>query len=135
MRRLDDIIQISAENPDADFAGPFGGFQTDTNGIPTASNCAALAQAAALAGGGGTTASATNITNLCSGSAAFFNAGQNQAPDFVARWRIEQPWGHLHLGAVVRDITLNDGESFKVAKDTSGNNWDTTTPILSIASA
>lgn len=30
-------------------------------------------------------------------------------------------------------ITLNDGESFKVAKDTSGNNWDTTTPILSIA--
>lgn len=30
-------------------------------------------------------------------------------------------------------ITLNDGESFKVAKDTSGNNWDSSTPILSIA--
>jgi hypothetical protein len=30
-------------------------------------------------------------------------------------------------------ITLNDGESFKVAKDTSGNNWDSTTPILSLA--
>lgn len=29
-------------------------------------------------------------------------------------------------------VTLNDGESFKVAKDTSGNNWDTTTPLLSI---
>src|SRR5438128_639178 len=103
-------VAVAADNPDADFAGPFGGFQTDTNGIPTASNCAALAQAAALAGGGGTTASATNITNLCSGSAAFFNAGQNLAPDFVTRWRIEQPWGHLQLGAVVRDITLNDGE-------------------------
>jgi hypothetical protein len=103
-------VAVAAENPDADFAGPFGGFQTDTTGIPSASNCAALTQAAALAAGGGTTASATNITNLCSGSAAFFNAGQNQAPDFVARWRIEQPWGHLHLGAVVRDITLNDGE-------------------------
>jgi len=76
-------IAVAAENPDADFSGPFGGFQTDTNGIPTASNCAALTQAAALAAGGGTTASATNITNLCSGSAAFFNAGQNLAPDFV----------------------------------------------------
>src|SRR5713101_2418451 len=103
-------LAVAAENPDSDFAGPFGGFQTDTNGIPTAANCAALTQAAALAAGGGTTASATNITNLCSGSAAFFNAGQNLAPDFVIRSRIEQPWGHLQLGAVVRDITLNDGE-------------------------
>src|SRR5712664_3123699 len=103
-------VAVAVENPDADFAGPFGGFQTDTNGIPTASNCAALAQAAALAGGGGTTASATNITNLCSGSAAFFNAGQNLAPDFVIRTRIEQPWGHLQFGALVRDIPLNDGE-------------------------
>jgi hypothetical protein len=30
-------------------------------------------------------------------------------------------------------ITLNDGESFKAAKDTLGNNWDSTTPILSLA--
>lgn len=29
-------------------------------------------------------------------------------------------------------VTLGDGESFKIAKDTAGNNWDTTTPILSI---
>jgi hypothetical protein len=57
-----------------------------------------------------TTNAATNISNLCSGSSAFFNAGQNQAPDFIARWRIEQPWGHLQIGTVVRDITLNDGE-------------------------
>src|SRR6267143_1033300 len=103
-------IAVAAENPDADFAGPFGAYQTDTNGVPTASNCAALTQAAALAAGGGTTASATNITNLCAGSTAFFNAAQNLAPDFVIRTRIEQPWGHLQFGAVVRDITLNDGE-------------------------
>src|SRR5437763_5626889 len=70
-------VAVAAENPDSDFTGPFGAFQTDTNGVPTASNCAALTQAAALAGGGGTTAAATNITNLCSGNAAFFNAGQN----------------------------------------------------------
>jgi hypothetical protein len=29
-------------------------------------------------------------------------------------------------------VALGDGESFKIAKDTAGNNWDTTTPILSI---
>src|SRR6266566_3529357 len=103
-------VAVAMENPDADFAGPFGGFQTDTNGIPTASNCAALTQAAFFVNGAATTASATNITKLCSGSAAFFNAGQNLAPDFVIRGRIEQPWGHLQVGAVVRDITLNDGE-------------------------
>jgi len=57
-----------------------------------------------------TTNAATGISNLCSGSAAFFNAAQNLAPDFIARWRIEQPWGHLQAGAVVRDLTLNDGE-------------------------
>src|ERR1700732_1276127 len=109
-------IAVAAEQPNADFSGPFGAFATDTNGIPTASNCAALTQAAlttatftppaTLA----TTNAATNISNLCTGSAAFFNAGQNLAPDVVARWRIEQPWGHLQIGTVVRDITLNDGE-------------------------
>jgi hypothetical protein len=56
-----------------------------------------------------TTNAATNITNACLGNAAFFNAAQNLAPDFIARWRIEQPWGHLQVGAVARDITLNDG--------------------------
>src|ERR1700732_5196511 len=105
----------AAEQPNADFSGPFGAFATDTNGIPTASNCAALTQsaltAATLTGGVLTTTNAaTGISNLCSGSSAFFNAAQNLAPDFVARWRIEQPWGHLQIGTVVRDITLNDGE-------------------------
>jgi hypothetical protein len=108
-------IAVAAENPNADFSGPFGAFATDTNGIPTASNCAALTQSAlttaTLTGGVLTTTNAaTNISNLCSGSSAFFNAAQNQAPDFIARWRIEQPWGHLQAGAVVRDLTLNDGE-------------------------
>ena len=109
-------VAVAAENPNADFSGPFGAFATDTNGIPTASNCAALTQAALTTATFTppatltTTNAATNISNLCSGSAAFFNAAQNQAPDFIARWRIEQPWGHLQAGAVVRDLTLNDGE-------------------------
>src|SRR5438477_206807 len=100
-------IAVAAENPDADFAGPFGAYGTDTNQIPTEASCAALTQTALTTT---TTNAATNITNACLGNPAFFNAAQNLAPDFVLRWRIEQPWGHLQAGGVVRDLTLNDGE-------------------------
>src|SRR5436190_6933040 len=100
-------VAVSAEQPNGDFSGPFGQFGTDTNQIPTEASCAALTQTALTTA---TTNAATNITNACLGNPAFFNASQNIAPDFVARWRIEQPWGHLQLGTVVRDITLNDGE-------------------------
>ena len=99
-------VAVSAEQPNGDFSGPFGQFGTDTNQIPTEASCAALTQTALTTT---TTNAATNITNACLGNAAFFNAGQNLAPDFVARWRIDQPWGHIQVGTVVRDITLNDG--------------------------
>jgi hypothetical protein len=100
-------VAVAAEQPNGDFSGPFGQFGTDTNQIPTEASCAALTQTALTTA---TTNAATNITNACLGNAAFFNASQNIAPDFVARWRIEQPWGHIQAGTVVRDLTLNDGE-------------------------
>ena len=100
-------VAVAAENPNGDFSGPFGQFGTDTNQIPTIASCTALTQTALTTT---TTNAATNITNACLGNPAFFNASQNLAPDFVLRWRIEQPWGHLQAGGVVRDLTLNDGE-------------------------
>src|SRR5262249_23289279 len=57
---------------------------------------------------GGTTF-ANNITNACLGNAAFFNPSQDLAPNFVARWRIEQPWGHIQAGVQTILYTLNDG--------------------------
>jgi hypothetical protein len=106
-------IAVAAEQPNADFSGPFGQFGTDTNAIPTMASCTALTSPTVTAGVGsvvvGGTTFANNITNACLGNPAFFNAAQNLAPDFVARWRIEQPWGHLQAGTAVRDITLNDG--------------------------
>src|SRR5438045_1195721 len=88
-------VAVAAENPNADFSGPFGQFGTDTNQIPTEASCAALTQTALNTVGPPAVNAATNITNACLGNPAFFNAAQNLAPDFVARWRIEQPWGHL----------------------------------------
>jgi hypothetical protein len=105
---------VSAENPNPNIAGPFGTYFTDTNQIPTAASCAALATPAVNAAGvasvaGSTTAITTNVTNACLGNAAFFNPSQDLMPTFVARARVDQSWGHLQFGTSVKGYTLNDG--------------------------
>src|SRR5436305_33906 len=61
-------VAAAAENPNADFSGPFGEFGTDTNQIPSEASCAALTQTALTTT---TTNAATNITNACLGITAF----------------------------------------------------------------
>jgi hypothetical protein len=95
-------LAIAAENPNPNFAGPFGAFFTDTNQIPNSAACAALTSSTAT--------NTTNITNSCLGNAAFFNPSQDIAPTLVARWRIEQPWGHIQAGVTSVVFALNDGE-------------------------
>src|SRR5947207_5070045 len=106
-------VAVAAENPSPNFAGPFGTFFTDTNQIPNMAACSALTTpaiggATGTATIGGTTV-ASNITNACLGNAAFFNPSQDLAPNFVGRWRIEQPWGHIQAGVQTILYTLNDG--------------------------
>jgi hypothetical protein len=107
-------VAVAAENPSPNYAGPFGTFFTDTNQIPNMAACTALTTptisttATGSATIGGTTV-ANNITNACLGNAAFFNPSQDIAPNFVARWRIEQPWGHLQAGVQTITYALNDG--------------------------
>src|SRR5207237_111474 len=95
-------VAVSAENPSPNFAGPFGTFFTDTNQIPNMAACSALTTPATAGATGtvsiGGTTVARNITNACLGNSAFFNPSQDLAPNFVARWRIEQPWGHIQVG-------------------------------------
>jgi hypothetical protein len=67
----------------------------------------AIGAAGTGAVGGGTIA--TNITNACLGSGAFFNTLQDLMPTFVLRGRIDQPWGHLQVGLTTVGYTLNDG--------------------------
>jgi len=106
---------VSAENPNSLFAGPFGSYYIDTNQIPNAASCAALATPAVNAAGvasvaGSTTAITTNVTNACLGNAAFFNPAQDLMPTFVERLRVDQPWGHLQFGATQVGYFLNDGK-------------------------
>jgi hypothetical protein len=106
-------IAIAVENPTPSVAGPFGPYLTDTNQIPNIGSCAALTTPATSVATGtatlGGTPSATNITNACLGSGAFFNPLQDLMPDFVLRGRIEEPWGHLQVGLATVANTLNDG--------------------------
>ena len=106
-------IAVAAENPATNYAGPFGTFFTDTNQIPNMAACNALTTPTPGGATGtttiGRTTVATNITNACLGNSAFFNPAQDLAPNFVARWRIEQPWGHIKVGAQTILYTLNDG--------------------------
>src|SRR5216684_2328341 len=107
-----------AARPAPNFAGPFGTYFTDTNQIPNSASCAALTNPSIVAATGSTTSTttgvgaaalSTNITNACLGNAAFFNAGQDLMPTFVARLRVDQPWGHLQWGLSTVGFTLNDG--------------------------
>jgi len=105
-------IAIAAENPNPFVAGPGGTYFTDTNQIPTANYCNALTSPAVGAVGTAAVGSgtiATNITNACFGSGAFFNPLQDLMPTFVLRGRIDQPWGHLQVGLTTVGYTLNDG--------------------------
>jgi len=107
-------VAVAAENPATNYAGPFGQFFTDTNQIPNMVSCSALTTPAITTTATGTaviggTTVANNITNACLGNAAFFNPAQNLAPNFVGRWRIEQPWGHIQAGVQSILYTLNDG--------------------------
>ena len=106
-------IALGVEASASSAAGPFGPYFTDTNQIPTTSSCAALTAPAVSPTTGtatiGGTAAATNITNACLGSIAFFNPLQDLIPDFILRGRLEQPWGHLQLGLATIANTLNDG--------------------------
>jgi hypothetical protein len=102
-------IAAAVEQPNSYAAGPLGAYLTDTNQIPNMASCTALTQTAVTTVGPPAVAAATNITNACLGNAAFFNALQNSIPVFVLRGRIDQPWGHLQLGAVANGYQLNDG--------------------------
>jgi hypothetical protein len=93
-------VAASIEQNNSSFAGPFGTYFVDTNQIPNAASCSAVITPAPTA---------TNITNACLGNAAFFNIAQNLAPNFVQRYRIDQPWGHIQVGAQEILYTLNDG--------------------------
>ncbi len=88
---------IALEQPNSEFTNPLGGFTADTNPVATgACNAATLSPANQLA-------------TACLPNFAAFNAAQNREPALVWQGRIDQPWGHVQIGAVLKDAVLSDG--------------------------
>src|SRR5271166_5710441 len=58
----------------------------------------------------GNTAAALPATTACLGSAAFFSPLQATWPEAIGTARINQPWGHVQIGGVLRTDYLNDGQ-------------------------
>jgi Porin subfamily/DcaP outer membrane protein len=49
-------------------------------------------------------------TTACLANTSFFNPLQSGWPELVGTGRINQPWGHLQVGVMVRTDRLNDGQ-------------------------
>jgi hypothetical protein len=103
------------EQPDATIDTIFGKNDIDSNAIPGIAACSAtgntLNTATSVGTLGGTVQ--TPVTTACLSSFAFFDTLQATMPEYVATARINQPWGHIQLGGVLRDQVMNDGQYFK----------------------
>src|SRR5207245_3155600 len=58
----------------------------------------------------GNTVANLPATTACLANSSFFNPLQSGWPELVGTGRINQPWGHLQVGVMVRTDRLNDGQ-------------------------
>ena len=97
------VFTVGGENPAPRLNGPFGQVDIDTNQIPNIASCSAT-------GSGGTLSALTPSSNACLGNAAFFSPLRQTMPEWIATARVNQPWGHAQIGAVLRTDNLDDGQ-------------------------
>ena len=88
------------ENPVPRMMGQFGQSDIDTLAVPTISPCSIT----------GNTAANLPATTACIGSSAFFDPLKSTWPEMIGTARINNPWGHMQVGVVLRNDTLNDGQ-------------------------
>ena len=100
------VFTAGFENPIPDVATTFGNTYLDVNQIPNIATCTANVFPAG---------SVVQNDIACLGNIAFFSPLQTTMPDWVATARINQPWGHLQVGGVVRSERLNDGQGLNQA--------------------
>jgi DcaP outer membrane protein len=94
------VWTIGGENPVPRLNGPFGQVDYDTGQIPNIAACNVTANNTA----------ATPSDTACLGNLAFFSPLKSEMPEWIATARINQPWGHVQLGGVIRTDNLVDGQ-------------------------
>ena len=104
---LNTVFNFGIESPVPQLQGPFGQAEISTEQIPNTAACSVTGVAGTA--GGGLTA-LTPSSNACLGSNAFFSPLKQGWPEAIATARVNQPWGHLQIGGVLRTDQLNDGQ-------------------------
>jgi hypothetical protein len=94
------VFTVGAEGPVPRMQTTFAQTDLDTEQIATIAACGATAA----------TAVGLPADTACLGNAAFVSALQSVMPEWIATARINQPWGHLQVGGVIRNDRLNDGQ-------------------------
>src|SRR6516162_9471883 len=97
------VFTVGGEQPDSTISTIFGKNDIDTNSVPNITACSPT-------GLSGNVPSNVPATNACLGSFSFFNTLQATMPEFAGTARINQPWGHLTAGGVLRNQVMNDGQ-------------------------
>jgi hypothetical protein len=97
------VFTVGGENPVPRLQGPFGQVDIDTNQIPNIAACS-------VTGSGGTLTALTPASNACLGSSAFFSPLRQTMPEWIATARVNQPWGHVQIGGILRNDKLDDGQ-------------------------
>jgi hypothetical protein len=97
------VFNIGMEQPDATIDTPAGKNDIDSNAIPGIAACSPTGIA-------GNVPSNTPSTNACLSNFATFDTTSATMPEFAGTARINQPWGHLTIGGVLRQQVLNDGQ-------------------------
>src|SRR5208282_155332 len=96
------VFTVGGENPDSTISTVFGKNDIDTNSVPNIAPCSVT----------GNTLPNLPVNTACTGAFSFFSAQEATMPEWAATARVNQPWGHLQLGSVLRDQVLDDGQYY-----------------------
>jgi hypothetical protein len=96
------VLTGGFENPVPRLLSQFGQADIDTQVTATIAPCSIA----------GNTLAALPVTTACIPSSAFFDLVKSSWPEMIGTARINNPWGHLQVGVVVRTDQLNDGQYF-----------------------
>src|SRR6516164_2981641 len=101
------VYNVGIESPVPALNGPFGQVEISTEQIPNSAACSTTGVAGTP---NNSLTTLTPATNACLGSNAFFSPLKQGWPELIGTARVNQPWGHLQIGGVVRTDQLNDGQ-------------------------
>ncbi len=90
------VLTGGIENPSPRMTGPFGSVDLDAQVTGTIGVCSATAN----------TVANLPVTTACIPSSVFFDVLKSSYPEMVGTARINNPWGHMQVGAVLRNDSV-----------------------------